>query len=214
LPVVLSLIKLYTRSVLYTLRGGKGGLTLLPYDELDGAPQSHTGDNRKIAEAKEQGTGENLPSPEEAATEDGEEDGPWYIGKAREEFNRRRRGRDAQGLRRQEEDPVQWARERRNADSDRDNDYGPEDYFDASLRGGRRGEEEDDEFAETMLLVLLCIAVSVLLYVRGRWAERLRREQAQEQQQGANVQPAAPQQGQGVFPPAGDPARDDWAVLR
>ena len=65
-----------------------------------------------------------------------------------------------------------------------------------------------------MLLVVLCAAVSVLLYVRGRWVERLRREE--EQRRLANGQP--PEQGQdrqrGVFPPPGDPAQDDWAILR
>ena len=37
--------------------------------------------------------------------------------------------------------------------------------------------DEVDEFAETMLLVVLCLMVSVLLYVRGRWVDRIRREE-------------------------------------
>lgn len=36
--------------------------------------------------------------------------------------------------------------------------------------------EVADEFAETMLLVMLCLIVSVLVWVRGRWVERRRRE--------------------------------------
>ena len=35
-----------------------------------------------------------------------EEDGPWYPGRAREEFNRRRRGKNVEPVS-QEEDPVQ-----------------------------------------------------------------------------------------------------------
>ena len=38
-----------------------------------------------------------------------EEDGPWYPGRAKEEFNRRRRGQDAEAIN-QEDDPVQVGR--------------------------------------------------------------------------------------------------------
>ena len=51
------------------------------------------------------------------------------------------------------------------------------------MRGGYRGEEEVDQFIETMVLVLLCVSVSVLLYIRSRWVDRLRREEQQRQQQ-------------------------------
>ena len=112
----------------------------------------------------------------------------------------------------------QWARERRQADSERDGDFGPEDYFDGAIRGGYRGEEEVDDFAETMLLVVLCLTVSALIYLRGRWVERMRRDQeGQQQQQNAqgNGVPefAQPPQG-GLFPRPGDPAREDWGILR
>ena len=76
------------------------------------------------------------------------------------------------------------------------------------MRGGRRGEggAEEDDFVETMLLVLLCLAVSFLIYLRNRWAERRRREVGER---------GAPRGDQdGVFPQPGDPARDEWAVLR
>jgi SEL1 protein len=65
-----------------------------------------------------------------------------------------------------------------------------------------------------MILVALCLMVSVLLYVRTRIVDRIRREQepqapggdGQQQQQG---QP----QGQPV-PPAGDAARDGvWGAI-
>lgn len=64
-----------------------------------------------------------------------------------------------------------------------------------------------------MVLLVLCLMVSVLMYVRTRWVERRRREQ--EERNGAGgPQPAHNQGGLGVFPPPGDPARDEWAVMR
>lgn len=68
------------------------------------------------------------------------------------------------------------------------------------------------------MLVALCLVVSVLLYIRTRIVERMRREQQQQQQQ--QNQPAngnhgqAPAQEGGLFPPPGDPARNEWAILR
>ena len=79
--------------------------------------------------------------------------------------------------------------------------------FEAALRGGYRGDDEADEFVETMMLVVLCLIVSLLLYIRGRWVERLRREERQLRQH-------EEERDDGLFPPPGDPARDDWAVPR
>jgi SEL1 protein len=91
------------------------------------------------------------------------------------------------------------------------------------MRAGHRGEGDVDEFGETVLLVMLCLGVSVLLYIRTRLVERMRRDQ-QEQQQAPGQPPQPPPQGQpqpavpaadnGLFPPPGDPARDEWAVVR
>ena len=70
-----------------------------------------------------------------------------------------------------------------------------------------------------MLLVVLCIMVSTLLFIRGRWVERLRRDQQQQQhdeqqRQQQNGQPPAPPAG-GLYPPPGDvAARNDWNILR
>jgi SEL1 protein len=169
----------------------------------------------------------SAPEAEEDLVDD---DGPWYMGKAREEFNRRIRDAAAPG---DDEDPVQvydlfslstprltskivqWARDRRNAELDRDSDFGPEDMFDAALRGGHRREENADEFVETMMLVVLCLIVSLLLYIRGRWVERLRREEQQQRRQlEQREEQQQQQQDNGLFPPPGDPGRDDWAVPR
>ncbi|KAL1941435.1 hypothetical protein VTO73DRAFT_7252 [Trametes versicolor] len=207
LPVLMSLIKLHARSLWHTLMGGQNGLSFWEGDEDDGRSYYDDPDAKEIDGATDPSGGQ--PALDEAEESD---DGPWYIGKARDEFNRRKRGQNQERAGREEEDPVQWARERRQAEADRDGDFGPEDYFDAAMRGNRYREEEDvDEFAETMLLVVLCLLVSVLLYVRGRWVERLRQEEEQRRQ--ANGQPPVQQQ-RGVFPPPGDAAQEDWAILR
>jgi SEL1 protein len=66
-----------------------------------------------------------------------------------------------------------------------------------------------DEFAETVLLISLCFLILLLFYVRTR-AVRTQQQGAD----GANEpQPQADANG-GVFPLPGDPARDDWAILR
>lgn len=124
--------------------------------------------------------------------------------------------------------------DRRNAETERDDDYvlGPDEYAEGAMRGHRRDgaghgphaaegrgqhqQAEEDEFAETMFLVALCLMVSGLIWLRGRWVERQRREEeearrregAQEQFQGAQGDDG------GLFPPRGDPARDDWLILR
>lgn len=110
---------------------------------------------------------------------------------------------------------MQWARDRRNAEQDREGEFGPEDYFDGALRGGHRGDGEVDEFSETMLLVLLCLTVSILIYVRTRIVDRMRRnQQEQQRQQPGNHPPPPPPDNGGIFPAPGDPARREWAVLR
>ena len=85
--------------------------------------------------------------------------------------------------------------------------------FDAALRGGNREEEDADEFVETMVLVVLCLIVSLLLYIRGRWVKQLGREEQQQRRQ-LEQRNSEERDDDGLFPgPApGDPARDDWAV--
>ncbi|KAF4563274.1 ERAD-associated protein [Pleurotus pulmonarius] len=221
LPVFLSLGKLYMKSIWHTLMGGKGGLNIwsLEEEEVIGSPVSGSGEGRELPDGgRQRGSDQSSVEgvPEERIEED---DGPWYLGKAREEFSRRRRhGGGRQG---DEDDPIQWARERRN-DRDRDGEFGPDDYYDGGVRRG----DDDDELGETVLLVLLCLTVSVLLYVRTRLMDQMRREQQPQQQQQQPQQqpqqqghppnggPAAPPRGNGLFPPLGDPARDEWAIAR
>ncbi|CAL1711319.1 unnamed protein product [Somion occarium] len=204
LPVVMSLIKLHARSLWHTLLGGSNGLDFWGNDAESGQSYYTDSSGREIEDGRRSDHREGSPGHDTSS--DDNNDGHWYIGKAREEFNRRR-GQDHAG----EDDPVQWARDRRHAENDRDSDFGPEDYFEGAMRGGHRGEEEVDEFAETMLLVILCIAVSTLLFIRGRWVERMRREQEEQQrQQQPGGQPAAG----GLYPPPGDPARNNWGILR
>ncbi|KAJ7287246.1 hypothetical protein C8J57DRAFT_1167285 [Mycena rebaudengoi] len=203
LPVYLSLCKLYVRSIWHTLLGGKGGLNIWTLDEDEDTPPSP-----KAADIRALDTGSEKDPSEDPALEQergylDDEDGPWYMGKAREEF-RRRKGSPSQETR-EDEDPIQWARNRRNAEQDRDTEFGPDDYM------GGRGEDADD-FSDTALLLLLCLAVAVLIYLRTRIVDRMRRDQQQQQQQpGVDGNPAP--RANGVFPPPG-PERDEWAVLR
>ncbi|EMD33107.1 hypothetical protein CERSUDRAFT_76806 [Gelatoporia subvermispora B] len=215
IPVTLSLIKLHARSFWHTLRGGRNGLSFWGDDE-----DSSTAGRSYYAEPENRGIeGGEKEAETPAAVERVDEleeydDSQWYLGKAREEFNRRKRGEKVEQLNEAEDDPVQWARERRHAEHEQDGDFGPEDYFDAATRRRRPDDEEVDEFAETMLLVVLCLMVSVLLYIRGRWVERMRREEQQRQQAAGGAPAPQPIVGDGLFPPPGDPGRDDWAVLR
>ena len=78
-----------------------------------------------------------------------------------------------------------------------------------------------------MALVVLCLAVSVLWYIRGRWFERRRREEEERaaaqaggvplqggQNVGLGVEMRA---GEGVgayHPHRGEPVREDWEILQ
>ncbi|KZT01467.1 HCP-like protein [Laetiporus sulphureus 93-53] len=213
LPVLMSLVKLHLRSIWHTLMGGTGGLSIWGDDDADTIPTRQSSADRQEIE---DGRSEKVDNVENREELDEYDDGPWYLGKARDEFNRRRRGQDLSQLSRDEDDPVQWARQRRQAENDRDGDFGPEDYFDAATRGQNRGDEDVDEFLETMLLVVICLVVSILLYLRSRWVERLRREE-QERLQRQAAGPRAPGPNADPVPPGDErPQMEDWelALLR
>jgi SEL1 protein len=121
LPVVLSLAKLYVRSAWHTLNGGTDGLRLWPGDE-DGArlflsllsrslltrtseevyegkghpPRARALDAAADGAAPAQTTpqaGADRRQKADAPPEDKRDDGPWYRGKAREQFERARQRR-------------------------------------------------------------------------------------------------------------------------
>lgn len=207
IPIILSLGKLYLRSIWHTLLGGTDGLNLW-YDDEDTTSQPKE-EVREIDEGSRQ-TAPDQAQPEQHVYSDDEE-GPWYLGKAREEFDRRKNDQ-ARGHG-DDEDPIQWARDRRNAE-ERESEFGPDDYFEGGLREGA-----EDNFSETMLLILLCLTVSVLIYVRTRMVDRMRRDQQGRDQDGQRAGVAEGGNGaagaaNGAFPPPGDPARDEWVILR
>ncbi|KAJ2925130.1 hypothetical protein H1R20_g11954, partial [Candolleomyces eurysporus] len=206
LPVMLSLGKLYLKSIWHTIMGGSGGLSLWGSGDAD----KGSSDNRKEIDGKKAEESNGETTPERVRHQEEEEDGPWYFGRARDEFHRRK-NKQGPSVPQGEEDPIQWARERRDAERDRDSDFGPEDYFEGALQGGIR-EDDVDEFGETMLLVLLCLTISILLYIRTRIVERMRRDQRERQPNENQGQDQG--NANGVFPPPGDPAREDWAILR
>ncbi|KAJ3826832.1 hypothetical protein EV361DRAFT_890946 [Lentinula raphanica] len=204
LPVFFSLAKLYVRSIWHTILGGKGGLNIWFDDEDSELRTEATGSDKGSALELEAGSDATSSPDDQLFYED---EGPWYLGKAREEFRRKRISHSPP----EEEDPIEWARNRRQAE-EREAEYGGEDYLETGLRGG---EDEDDEYSETMLLIMLCVTVSVLIYVRTRIVRRMRHDQQQRQRQaeeeaGVGRAPV----GNGLFPPPGDPARADWAMLR
>ncbi|KAI0692089.1 HCP-like protein [Cytidiella melzeri] len=184
IPVTISLAKLRAKSLWYTLFGGADNLNLWHYDEEIEHVYHPTPPPPEIDAGRERETQADPRKEEEQYVDDGR---PWYPGRAREEFNRKLSGRAADALN-QDDDPVQWARDRRLAENERDGDYGPDEYFDGATRK-YRDDDTDDQFWETMLLVILTILVSALLYVRGRWVERMRREEQARQQQGNGVPP-------------------------
>lgn len=115
LPVTLSLTKLYARSLWHTLTGGKDGLSLWGPDEEDTGTHSLFSDlvlsNGLVAHpAKKQlddGQHHEGSEDKEDVNDQEDEGGPWYFGKAKEEFHKRRGGQTHGGRRGEEEDPIQ-----------------------------------------------------------------------------------------------------------
>ncbi|KAF8622649.1 hypothetical protein AX15_006760 [Amanita polypyramis BW_CC] len=221
LPIMLSLAKLYAKSLWHTLTGGTGGLSV--WNGNNAEAQNPTEGWELDDGRKQKGVSLDAGKGEEEKYID-EDAGTWYLGKAKEDFYRRRNGQGSPDRQRmEEEDLIEWARERRDAERERENDFGPEDYFEAALRGGNRElNADEDDFTDTMLLVLIVFVISALLYIRTRIVERMRREQ---QERAARAQrqrldgDQTPRQMQGDnrengFPPPGDPARAEWAILR
>ncbi|KIK69055.1 hypothetical protein GYMLUDRAFT_91457 [Collybiopsis luxurians FD-317 M1] len=204
LPVFFSLAKLYVRSIWHTLLGGEGGLNIW-FDDEDPEYRAQHGFADGFPERELEASSDTSSQTDEQVYY--EDEGPWYMGKARDEFHRKRKTQSQRDAER-EEDPIQWARDRRLAE-EREAEYGADDYLETGLRGG---DDDDDEYSETMLLVVLCVTVSVLIYMRTRIVRRMRHNQQQQQQEGDGRAPAL--NNHGMFPPPGDPARNDWAILR
>lgn len=101
----------------------------------------------------------------------------------------------------EEEDPIKWGRQRgqelERERGEADMDYLPEDYFDGmtARRPRGEGEEEDDDFLETMFLVVLCAVISGLIFLRGRWVARQTEEQRRREGREAEEQ-----EGNAMFP--------------
>lgn len=199
LPVLLSLVKLHVQSLWYTLSGGRDkGLTLWGIDSGD--------------------------------------DDQWYLGKARDEFAKRWRGRKGSNANSagnldgsnnnqedgalESDDPVQWAKDQKDAEIERaraeEDAYERGDFFsgDFLATGDPRrydGEgDREDEFWETLFLVALCVAISALIFVRGRYVARAETERRRHTQQEGTTPP--PQAAQGNRPESGSqgrPARED-----
>ena len=121
---MLSLGKLYVRSIWHTLTGGSGGLNLWRLEDDSGASlvlffsptlqkiadciqvlQKRGGDARELDGNSDEGTAEKMDQTDEGVVDD--DDGPWYLGKAREEFYKRQRAPAVPKPREEDDDPIQ-----------------------------------------------------------------------------------------------------------
>jgi len=190
-PATLSLIRLRIRKFWHT--------TILRDHKHDSPPDAD--ENPGIEGRRFEDPYAGSPSEEYSD----EFDDGWFVRKGQH------KGADPQAREHSEEDAVEWARDRKNQEQDRDPDFGPEDYFDAALRGNRERGEEDDELTETMLLISLVVMIAGLFYLRNRWVERLRRDEEERRRRRQD-------QVQGGTPPpppgAPEPVVDGWAVLQ
>lgn len=192
-PVTLSLIKLRIRKFWHTtiLRDHK-------HDAPSDAPENPGIEGRQPEDPY-------AGSPNEEYSI--EYDDGWLAGKGQH------KGMNPHPKENEEEDVVEWAIDRKNRenDRDRDTDFGPEDYFDGALRGGREQGNDDDELAETMLLTSLVLMIAGLFYLRNRWVERLRQDEERRRRQQEGVQGEGPPP-----PPPGPPGPvgDGWAALQ
>ena len=123
LPAMLSLAKLYVRSLWHTLTGGTGGLSIWNSDnaECEFAYVSKTlsllyprvvqksNEGRELDDGRKQNEDTSLDAGNGDEERYSDEDaGTWYIGKAKDEFNRRRNGQRLPDRRRVgEEDPIE-----------------------------------------------------------------------------------------------------------
>ncbi|CAE6523630.1 unnamed protein product [Rhizoctonia solani] len=151
-PATFALIRLYFKSMYYTLTGGTDKNLLLLGDEgIDG---EDTWDITK----RLTGAGSNSKSSTSSKDKDKgqrQDEDPIKWGRQRGQELERERG-------------------------EQDMDYLPEDFFDGmtTRRQNRDNEDddEDDDFLETIFLVVLCALISGLVYLRGRYVQRQQRE--------------------------------------
>ncbi|KAG8898720.1 ERAD-associated protein [Tulasnella sp. 408] len=142
---------------------------------------------------------------------DPDADDHWYLGKAKAEFRKKLSGSSkgqidgrkseeaaadpqAESKYTDDDDPVQWARDRKReeleraqAEHDADGGYGPDDYFDAatSRPGSREGFERDDTEDDLILMMVVTAILLVLVYMRTRYV----RPDGQAAQQGQQAPP-------------------------
>jgi SEL1 protein len=192
IPVLLSLTKLYARSLWHTLSGGKEkSLTLW----ADDSEEDHWYLGKAKEEFKKRWRGKKSDQRSELGSgRDGAEN---KDGEAQPTAGGGQQQRPVPD----DDDPIQWAQNRRQEESRVDDEgaYIPGDYFsgDGYGGGGGRGatpEEEDvDEFWETVFLLGLCLAISGLVYLRGRWmTEQARRQAAEAERANGGGNPPAP----------------------
>ncbi|KDN33698.1 hypothetical protein RSAG8_13207, partial [Rhizoctonia solani AG-8 WAC10335] len=156
-PATFALIRLYFKSMYYTLTGGTDKSLLLLGDEgIDGE------DTWDITKRLTGAGGSSKSTSNSKGKEQGQDEDPIKWGRQRGQELERERG-------------------------DQDMDYLTEDFFDGmtARRQNRDDEDDGDDFLETIFLVMLCALISGLVYLRGRYVQRQQREEQQEQDRNA-----------------------------
>lgn len=165
--MILSLIKLYLKSLWYTLSGGKEkGLTLWG---VEGEEDDHWYLSKARDEFTKRWRGKKGPPSSSGQDQNAVGDGA------------------STGAANDVDDPVQWAEDKKAAEIERaraeEEAYERGDFFSGdflAVGDARRQQQYDedgrlladrkDDFWETMFLVVLCISISALIFVRGRFA--------------------------------------------
>ncbi|KAG8979563.1 ERAD-associated protein [Tulasnella sp. 427] len=175
LPVTLSLIKLYARSIWHILTGGSQNSLNLFLGDPDSDEHWYLG--KAKAEFKKKLSGGGTKGQIDGT----KSDKPGSESEAGSKFT-------------DEDDAAQWAHDRKREELDRaqaehdaDGGFGPEDYFDAatSRPGSREGFDRDDTEDDLVFMMVLTAILLVLIYMRTRYV----RQDGQAAQQGGQQAP-------------------------
>lgn len=104
--VVAALVYGTTKKKLVCISPRCEACSVLIVTTISAFPLDRPGEGRELDGTQEEVHDGHLGGDEERGIVE-EDEGPWYMGKAREEFHRRRRGKDAGRPGGEEEDPIQ-----------------------------------------------------------------------------------------------------------
>lgn len=194
-PVFLSLIKLWVRSIWYTLTGGtEKSLTLWGAPSYEGDDQWSLGKARE--EFRKRWSGQNqLDGVNEGGEGKTDESGGFVDVSCSVALVV-----TGELTAVQDGDSVQWARDRKREDIERaqaehdaDGGFGPEDFFDSAMNrpGNREGFDRDDALDDLIFMAVLFGILGVLIFLRTQYVAQA--EGQQRAQEGNGRQPGQQQ---------------------